>query len=48
MTDVENLFAAGEVVGGLEGDVYMGATLFGWAIASGYDAANAVNAVIAQ
>ncbi len=42
------LYAAGEVVGGLEGDVYMGATLFGWAVASGYVAANAVNAVIAQ
>lgn len=45
---IPGLYAAGEVVGGLEGDVYMGATLFGWAIASGYDAANAVNAVIAQ
>ena len=45
---IPGLYAAGEVVGGLEGDVYMGATLFGWAIASGYDAATAVNAVIAQ
>ena len=45
---IPGLYAAGEVVGGLEGDVYMGATLFGWAIAAGYDAANAVNAVIAQ
>ena len=45
---IPGLYAAGEVVGGLEGDVYMGATLFGWAIASGYDAANAVNVVIAQ
>lgn len=45
---IPGLYAAGEVVGGLEGDVYMGATLFGWAIASGYDAAIAVNAVIAQ
>ena len=45
---IPGLYAAGEVVGGLEGDVYMGATLFGWAVASGYDAANAVNAVIAQ
>ena len=45
---IPGLYAAGEVVGGLEGDVYMGATLFGWAIASCYDAANAVNVVIAQ
>lgn len=45
---IPGLYAAGEVVGGLEGDVYMGATLFGWAIASGYDAANAVDAMIAQ
>lgn len=45
---IPGLYAAGEVVGGLEGDVYMGATLFGWAVASGYDAANAVDAMIAQ
>ena len=45
---IPGLYAAGEVVGGLEGDVYMGATLFGWAVASGYDAANAVETVIAQ
>ena len=43
---VSGLYAAGEVVGGLEGDVYMGATLFGWAVASGYNAGNAAaNAV---
>ncbi len=35
---IPGLYAAGEVVGGLEGDVYMGGTLFGWAIASGYEA----------
>ena len=35
---IPNLYAAGEVVGGLEGDVYMGGTLFGWAICSGYNA----------
>ena len=35
---IPGLYAAGEVVGGLEGDVYMGATLFGWAVASGYNA----------
>lgn len=38
---IPGLYAAGEVIGGLEGDVYMGATLFGWAIASGYTAGNA-------
>ena len=41
---IPGLYAAGEVVGGLEGDVYMGATLFGWAIASGYTAGNVVSA----
>lgn len=35
---IQGLYAAGEVVGGLEGDVYMGGTLFGWAVASGYTA----------
>lgn len=35
---IEGLYAAGECVGGLEGDVYMSATLFGWAIASGHTA----------
>lgn len=44
---VPGLYAAGEVVGGLEGDVYMGATLFGWAVASGYGAGNAASAAIA-
>ncbi len=43
---IPGLYAAGEVVGGLEGDVYMGATLFGWAIASGYNAGNAAVASI--
>ena len=36
------------VVGGLEGDVYMGATLFGWAVTSGYNAGNAASAAIAK
>ncbi|MCI5774199.1 MAG: FAD-dependent oxidoreductase [Erysipelotrichaceae bacterium] len=45
---VDGLYAAGEVVGGLEGDVYMGATLFGWAITSGYNAGNAASAAIAE
>ncbi len=43
---IPGLYAAGEVVGGLEGDVYMGATLFGWAVASGYNAGNAACAGI--
>lgn len=43
---VDGLYAAGEVVGGLEGDVYMGGTLFGWAVTSGYNAGNAASAAI--
>lgn len=45
---VEGLYAAGEVVGGLEGDVYMGATLFGWAVTSGYNAGNSASEAIAK
>ncbi|MDO5299319.1 MAG: FAD-dependent oxidoreductase [Clostridia bacterium] len=45
---IPGLYAAGEVVGGLEGDVYMGATLFGWAIASGYNAGNIASAAVAE
>lgn len=41
---IEGLYAAGEVVGGVEGDVYMGATLFGWAMTSGFLAGEAVSA----
>ncbi len=39
---VEGLYAAGEVVGGLEGDIYLGGSLFGWAMTSGYDAGTSV------
>ena len=35
---VEGLYAAGETVGGLEGDIYYPGSLFGWAMASGYNA----------
>lgn len=35
-TPIEGLYAASEVVGGVESDVYMGATLFGWAMTSGH------------
>ena len=45
---IPGLYAAGEVVGGLEGDVYMGATLFGWAIASGHNAGAVACAAIAD
>lgn len=45
---IPGLYAAGEVVGGLEGDVYMGGTLFGWAIASGYEAGIAAAAYTAE
>lgn len=41
---IEGLYAAGEVVGGLEGDIYYGGSLFGWAMTSGYDAAMSVTA----
>lgn len=40
---VEGLYAAGEVVGGLEGDIYLGGSLFGWAMTSGYKAGTSVS-----
>ena len=42
---IEGLYAAGEVVGGLEGDVYYGGSLFGWAMTSGHNAGLAVSGV---
>ena len=39
---IQGLYAAGEVVGGLEGDVYLGGSLFGWAVTSGHNAGLAV------
>lgn len=39
---VEGLYAAGEAVGGLEGDIYLGGSLFGWAMTSGYKAGTTV------
>lgn len=45
---IPGLYAAGEVVGGLEGDVYMSATLFGWAIASGHTAGQSAAEAIAE
>ena len=45
---IPGLYAAGEVVGGLEGDVYMSATLFGWAVASGHTAGQIAAEAIAE
>ena len=45
---IPGLYAAGEVVGGLEGDVYMMATLFGWAVSSGHYAGSVAAAAIAE
>ena len=35
---IQGLYAAGEVVGGLEGDIYYPGSLFSWAITSGHNA----------
>lgn len=43
---VKGLYAAGEVVGGLEGDIYLGGSLFGWAMTSGYKAGTSVSEAI--
>ena len=43
---VEGLYAAGEAVGGLEGDIYLGGSLFGWAMTSGYKAGTSVSEAI--
>ncbi|MBR4081542.1 MAG: FAD-dependent oxidoreductase [Clostridia bacterium] len=45
---IPNLYAAGEVVGGHQGDVYMGGCLFAYAICSGYNAGVAAAAAIAE
>ena len=45
---IEGLYAAGEVVGGLEGDIYMGGTLFGWAVTSGYNAGTSASTAIQE
>ncbi|WP_353097569.1 flavocytochrome c [Tissierella praeacuta] len=41
-TPIEGLYAAGEIVGGVLGDIYAPGALFGWAMTSGYNAGNAV------
>lgn len=45
---IANLYAAGEVVGGHQGDVYMGGCLFAYAICSGHNAGAAAAAAIAE
>lgn len=45
---IPGLYAAGEVVGGHQGDLYMPAGLFGWAVASGYHAGSVVSADLAK
>ena len=43
---IPNLYAAGEVIGGHQGDVYMGGCLFAYAICSGHNAGAAAAAAI--
>ena len=45
---IPNLYAAGEVIGGHQGDVYMGGCLFAYAICSGHNAGLAAATAIAQ
>ena len=45
---IANLYAAGEVIGGHQGDVYMGGCLFAYAICSGHNAGTAAAAAIAE
>ena len=45
---IPNLYAAGEVIGGHQGDVYMASCLFGYAVFSGHHAAQAAVNAIAQ
>jgi len=45
---IPNLYAAGEVIGGHQGDVYMGGCLFAYAICSGHNAGAAASTAIAE
>ena len=45
---IPGLYAAGEVVGGLEGDIYYGGSLFGWAMTSGYNAGTSASSAIRE
>ena len=40
---IEGLYASGEIVGGLEGDIYYPGSLFSWAITSGHNAGLSVS-----
>ena len=45
---IPNLYAAGEVIGGHQGDVYMGSCLFGYAVFSGHNAGMEAASAIAK
>ena len=45
---VEGLYAAGEVVGGVQGDLYLGGSTFTWAMTSGVEAGRVVSEALAE
>lgn len=45
---VDGLYAAGEVVGGVQGDLYLPSTTFTWAMTSGVEAGRVVSEALAQ
>lgn len=45
---IPGLYAAGEVIGGVQGDLYVGGTTFLWAMTSGVEAGKAVSEALAQ
>lgn len=45
---VEGLYAAGEVVGGVQGDLYLPSTTFTWAMTSGVEAGRVVSEALAK
>ena len=45
---VPGLYAAGEVVGGVQGDLYLGGSTFTWAMTSGVEAGRVVSEALAQ
>lgn len=47
-TPVDGLYAAGEVVGGVQGDLYLPSTTFTWAMTSGVEAGRVVSEALAQ
>jgi fumarate reductase flavoprotein subunit len=42
-TPIEGLYAAGEVVGGIMGDLYVGGQTYNWAMTSGVQAGKVVS-----